>query len=218
LILSGCPSEEDAASASDANDAAGTTDHTHRWKGEGEAGSLAAPKQSSPAPPGEGSPGGGGAAGSEQGASEAAPEATIVHSELGPEELVRHYLMLGSAGDLVRIADYVDPRCYEGPVGRVDAVRLVGTLMTLDALTLAVVYQTDDKARVNYHLVGGVTAGEKKSETSILGEEIGERAAILTTDEVERRGSLDLAVVDSLWRVTCAFSYLPAQSDGDATP
>ena len=216
--LSGCPAEDDSSSAPGAKDSAKADDHSHRWDGVTDAAGAVQPTESLPAPPGDGAPGEEAADASGQGAGGAAPEATIVHADLGPEELVRHYLMLGSAGDLSRIADYVDPRCYKGPIGRVDAVRLVGTLMTLDALSLAPVFQTEEKARVNYHLVGGVAAGEKKPEITIGGEEVAARAAILNTEDVERRGWLDLAFGDGLWRVTCAFSYAPPQDTSSVTP
>jgi len=91
-------------------------------------------------------------------------------------------------------------------------------LMTLDELSLAPVFQTEEKARVNYHLVGGVAAGEKKPEITIGGEEVAARAAILNTEDVERRGWLDLAFGDGLWRVTCAFSYAPPQDTSSVTP
>ena len=42
------------------------------------------------------------------------PEPVIVHADLGPEELVRHYLTRGAAGDLSRIRNFVDSRCHEG--------------------------------------------------------------------------------------------------------
>jgi hypothetical protein len=205
LVLSGCPTEEEKAAGPSEQGTDQTPDHTHRW--DDQKGQTPTPPNSSDAAgngtaegtlgaPGEGAPGG-------------AAEPTIVHAELGPEDLVRHYLMLGSAGDLSRIADYVDPRCFKGPVGRVDAVRVVGTLMTLEGLTLALESQTDTNAVVNYHMIGGITAGEKKTEISIEGEELAERTAILTTAGIERRGWLKLTSVDRLWRVTCAFSYAP---------
>ncbi len=218
VALSGCPAGEDSPSASDVNDKAKAADHDHRWDGESEAGRPPESPKTSSGSTGDGTPGEETDAVPGPGAGGGPPEATIVHSELGPEELVRHYLMLGSAGDLSRVVDYVDPRCHKGPIGRVDAVRLVGTLMTLDALSLASVFQTEDKARVNYHLVGGVTAGEKKTEIGIGGEERAERAAILSTAGIERRGSLDLALLDGLWRVTCAFSYVPPEGNADVTP
>lgn len=218
LGLSGCPTDEGSSASRDAKKPGESDDHGHHWADQEKAAEASRASAKSTSPAGDDGLGEDGARGPAQDAVALTPEATIVHSELGPEELVRHYLMLGSAGDLSRIADYVDPRCYRGPVGRVDAVRLVGTLMTLDALTLASVFQTETKARVNYHLVGGVTAGGKKGEIGIGGEEVGERTAILTTTGIERRGSLDLALIDSLWRVTCTFSYAPSEDNSGASP
>jgi hypothetical protein len=126
--------------------------------------------------------------------------------------------MLGSAGDLSRITDYVDPRCFSGPVGRVDSVRLVGTLMTLETLTLSLESENDSAAVVNFHLIGGLAAGEKKIEISIEGEELPERTSVLTTSGVERRGWLDLVFIDRLWRVTCAYSYAPPLGGSGLAP
>jgi hypothetical protein len=214
LVVSGCPTEEEGVSPATEEGADKPPDHTHGWDDQIDRGEK---------PPSSSDAGGGGTAEGKPGpprqdAPGAAAEPTIVHAELGPEDLVRHYLMLGSAGDLSRIADYVDPRCFKGPVGRVDAVRVVGTLMTLEGLTLVLESQADTTAVVNYHLIGGLTAGEKTTEISIEGEELGERTAILTTSGVERRGGLDLIFVDGLWRVTCAFSYVPPSDPSGLVP
>lgn len=148
----------------------------------------------------------------------ASPEPTIVHSSLGPEDLVRHYLMLGSAGDLSRIADFVEPDCYRGPIGRVDGVRLVGTLMNLEALTLKLESQDEDSAVVSFHLVGGVTSGESRNEVSIEGEELGEQVAVLTSKGIERRGRLNVSLSEGLWRVTCGLTFGLGSSAPGVTP
>jgi len=168
-------------------------EHGHDWK----------PGASAPAEP----PAADGEAKPPVGAEPASPEPTIVHSSLGPEDLVRHYLMLGSAGDLSRIADFVEPDCYRGPIGRVDGVRLVGTLMNLEALTLKLESQEEDSAVVSFHLVGGVAAGESRTEISIEGVKLGEQVAVLTSKGVERRGRLKVALSEGLWRVTCGLSF-----------
>ena len=210
LVLSGCPTEEEEAPGTSEQGADQAQDHTHRWDDQKE---QASPPSNTPE-----TAGGGLEEGSLRAPGEGASEPTIVHAELGPEDLARHYLMLGSAGDLSRIADYVEPRCFKGPVGRVDAVRVVGTLVTLEGLTLELESQTETNAVVNYHLTGGVTAGEKKTEISIEGEELGERTAILTTAGIERRGRLELTSVARLWRVTCAFSYGPSAAPPGLAP
>ena len=183
-------------------------EHQHNWQ-EGETPSAPASSGTSS------SPGGGGSEDSGQttaGGAQSTPEPTIVHATLGPEDLARHYLMLASAGDLSRISEFVEPPCYRGPVGRVDAVRLVGSLMILKALTLKVESESQDRATVHFHLIGGLNAGEKKTEISIEGEELGEKVVALSAQDVEREGRLNLTRVDGLWRVTCGFAYETAES------
>jgi hypothetical protein len=179
-------------------------DHAHDWKGGEESRAEPAASAGEVTPPVAAEP--------------VSPEPTIVHSSLGPEDLVRHYLMLGSAGDLSRIADFVEPDCYRGPIGRVDGVRLVGTLMNLEALTLKLESQDDDSAVVSFHLVGGVVAGESRTEISIEGVELGEQVAVLTSKGVERRGRLKVALSEGLWRVTCGLSFDLGSSAGGVTP
>jgi len=213
FVFSACPqNDEDSPGTSDE---ATDKDHSHRWKDDAEGGKKEA---SRPEPAGAGGIGGGEGgtpSGEGEGLPVPVPEATIVHAELGPEDLARHYLMLGSAGDLSRIADYVDPRCFGGPIGRVDSVRMVGSLMTLDGLTLSLESQTATKATVKFYLIGGSTAGQKMSEISIEDEDLGESTTVITTSRIERRGWLDLVRIDGLWKVTCGFNY-GGSKDGEA--
>lgn len=150
--------------------------------------------------------------GTESPADESA-EPPIVHASLGPAELVRHYLTLGAAGDHSRIKDYIDPACYEGPVGRVESVRMVGVLMTLGQIEVKVESETVDSAVVGFDLRGSVVAGQSKPEKDLEGVDRPVRTSVLTADDVPRSGKLALSKQAGLWRVSCSHSF-GAQAGG----
>ena len=193
--------------------------HTHEWEEPTESSKEREPKPS-PEPSEEGPSEASGPQAPKQPKDKtvAPPEPTIVHAEAGPEELARYYLTLGAAGDLSRLSNFVDPRCHDGPIGRVDSARLVGTLMDLEGLTLRLESQSDNRAVVNFQLVGGVTAGVVKQEVDIKGEAVSPRTTALTTTGVERRGWLTLKRSNGLWRVSCDHSYGVKPVSSGSTP
>ncbi|MEE2828968.1 MAG: hypothetical protein VX498_07260 [Myxococcota bacterium] len=140
-------------------------------------------------------------------------EPTIVHSSLGPDDLVHHYLSLGAAGDLSRVKDFIDPACYDGPIGRVEAVRMVGVRIAVSQLDLLVESEDAEAAVVHFTIQGDVDATNLATEIDLDGNKVELSTASLTIADVKKQGRLTLARKSGLWRVTCPRSISGAASE-----
>ena len=90
--------------------------------------------------------------------------------------------------------------------------------MDLEGLSLRLESKSENRAVVNFQLVGGVTSGVVKQEVDIKGEAVSPRTTALTTTGVERRGWLTLRRSNGLWRVSCDHSYGVKPGTSGSTP
>lgn len=116
-----------------------------------------------------------------------------------PEAVARRYLELGARGDLVGAQALVVADCRQGPVGDVDAVKMMGGRMTLQRCETTVASREGDDARVRYEVAGPVHSDG--GTTTLFGAQV--RVGAVNIDNARQSGTLHLVQQSGRWLVTC---------------
>jgi hypothetical protein len=118
----------------------------------------------------------------------------------GPMQVARAYLRAGAAQDEARVRGLLDPACHgdEGAV-RVDAVRMLGVVMTIESLEVRRAAVTGDTATVPYTVRG--SASGDQAETTLFGAKV--KMQSVRMEGASRSGVLKLRRVRGAWKVTC---------------
>ncbi|MDP3277102.1 MAG: hypothetical protein Q8Q09_18060 [Deltaproteobacteria bacterium] len=116
-----------------------------------------------------------------------------------PESVVVAYLRAGAAQDRAGIARWTESRCSEGPVSRVDAVRVLGIPVQIRSLNVHVERASATETVVRYGLQGAVRA--RDANVSILGARVRMRSVRMSS--VSLSGRITLVRIASAWRVAC---------------
>ncbi|MFO0602251.1 MAG: hypothetical protein U0324_03705 [Polyangiales bacterium] len=116
-----------------------------------------------------------------------------------PEVVARRYLELGSRADLAGARALVVAECRQGPVGDVDAVKLMGGRMTLQSCETSVESRQGDDARVRYTVAGSVHSDG--GTTTLFGAQV--HVGGVNVENARQSGSLHLVRQGGRWLVTC---------------
>lgn len=119
--------------------------------------------------------------------------------EAEPQSVVQRYLRFGAAGNLVGARALIDAGCNDTAVGRVEAVMVLGARMRLRSVTLTVISQSSQRARVRYSITG--SASGQNTQTTILGANV--RIGGLRVSTISKTGTLDLLSSPRGWVVAC---------------
>ena len=116
-----------------------------------------------------------------------------------PEVVARRYLELGARGDLAGAQALVVADCRQGPVGDVDAVKMMGGRITLQGCETTVESRQGDAARVHY-----VVSGPLHSDggtTTMFGAQV--HIGAVNIENARQSGALQMVRRDGRWLVTC---------------
>lgn len=116
-----------------------------------------------------------------------------------PEVVARRYLELGGRNDLAGARALVVPDCQRGPLGEVDAVKMMGARMTVTRVETSVQSQSPTSAMVRYTVSGSVHA--EHGTTTLFGAQV--QVNGVNIDHANQSGSLHMAKVQDRWLVTC---------------
>jgi hypothetical protein len=116
-----------------------------------------------------------------------------------PAAVVRRYLELGSRGDAAGVRRLVESGCEDTPVGRAEAVTLLGARIALRSVRTRVAILAPAEARVHYTLTG--PAAGTDTRTRILGATV--HFGRVRASSVTRSGVLRVVRTDRGWRVSC---------------
>lgn len=116
-----------------------------------------------------------------------------------PEAVARRYLELGARGDLDAVQALVVADCRRGPVGDVDAVKVMGGRMTLRSAETSVESLQGDDARVRYSVAGPVHSDG--GTTTMFGAQV--HVGAVHVDNAQQSGSLHMVRQGGRWLVTC---------------
>lgn len=116
-----------------------------------------------------------------------------------PDVVARHYLELGARNDLAGARELVVADCRQGPVGDVDAVKMMGGRMTLRRCETTVESTQGDDARVRYALSGSVHSDG--GTTTIFGAQV--HVGAVNINDAQQSGSLHLVRQSGRWLITC---------------
>ena len=117
-----------------------------------------------------------------------------------PEAVARAYLQAGAAQDAARIRALLDPACHgnEGAM-RVDAVRMMGVVMTVASLEVRPAAVTGESATVAYTVRG--SAHGDGAETTLFGAKV--KMQSVHMEGASRSGTLRLRRIGRDWKVAC---------------
>ena len=141
------------------------------------------------------------------------PEVPIPeHRTLGAVDVVHHFLTTGARGDLSKVKHLLDPLCYDSPPARMDPLRMLGVLMTVDDLKVSPMLEEGGEAQVAFEVRGSVEGAAVRTEIDLEGEPVERSPQALSVTDYSKKGSLQLLKQEGLWRVTCepAFQKSPS--------
>ena len=130
-------------------------------------------------------------------------KATEPKKEATAEDVLRSYLEFGAKGDLAKIKDLVDPKCYDTKVGQVDAVKMMGHRLTVSKITIETKSQTDTAATMQATIAGAIHAKDAKTETTIMGKPVTLTVGTMDADGISLSETLKLVKTAGKWMVTC---------------
>jgi hypothetical protein len=116
-----------------------------------------------------------------------------------PDAAARQYLERGAAGDTAAVRGLIMERCEDTPVGRVEAVQVMGVRMTIRTIRVQVLSSSPTEARVRYSITG--SAQGNNATTRILGATV--RIGRVRVANVTQSNVLRLQRVNGQWLVAC---------------
>lgn len=116
-----------------------------------------------------------------------------------PEVVARRYLELGGRNDLAGARALVVPDCQRGPLGEVDAVKMMGARMTVTRVETSVQSQSPTSAMVRYTVSGSVHA--EHGTTTLFGAQV--QINGVNIDHANQSGTLHMVKPQDRWLVTC---------------